>query len=104
MTPAAQPRARRLAEAVLAGIEMTQLRETLKVTQSELTHRLKVTQTAVSRMENRRDIHLSTLRGYIRALGGEVEIHAVFGNRRVRLTRASRRGADPDSSRPNARR
>jgi len=104
MTPAAQRKARRLSEKLLANIEMTQLRETLKVTQSELAQRLKVTQTAVSRMESRTDMHLSTLRSYIRALGGEVEVHAVFGDRTVRLTHAAGRGAETTSSRSGSRR
>jgi DNA-binding transcriptional regulator YiaG len=93
MTAGAQRKARQLASSALTQIEMGQLRETLKVTQSELANKLKVTQTAVSRLESRPDMHLSTLRNYIQALGGEVEILAVFGNRTVRLTHTASRGA-----------
>jgi hypothetical protein len=38
-------------------------------------------------------MHLSTLRNYIQALGGEVEILAVFGKRTVRLTHTTSRRA-----------
>jgi ribosome-binding protein aMBF1 (putative translation factor) len=47
-------------------------RETLKVTQEELADKLRVTQVAVSRLERRSDMHLSTLRQFVRALGGEL--------------------------------
>lgn len=101
MTPAAQRRARRITERLLAEIEMTKLRETLKVTQAELAQRLKVTQTAISRLESRTDMHLSTLRSYIQALGGEVEIRAVFGKLSVRLTHIA---SAPHLPRANGRR
>jgi DNA-binding transcriptional regulator YiaG len=93
MTARAQRKARRFANDALTEIEMSQLREALKVTQSQLANKLKVTQTAVSRLENRPDMHLSTLRNYIQALGGEVEILAVFGKRTVRLTHTTSRRA-----------
>jgi DNA-binding transcriptional regulator YiaG len=93
MTARPQRKARVLANNALTEIEMGQLRETLKVTQSELANKLKVTQTAVSRLERRPDMHLSTLRSYIQALGGEVEILAVFGKRTVRLTHTTSRMA-----------
>ena len=37
----------------------------------------------VSRLEARSEIYLSTLRSYIEALGGRLEITAVFGEERV---------------------
>lgn len=86
MTREDQRKARRLTDRDLAGIEMNQLRQTMKVTQEQLADKLQVTQTAVSRMERRPDMLLSTLREFVRALGGEVEIRAVFGNRVLKLT------------------
>jgi predicted transcriptional regulator len=86
MSPVAQRKACELAERDLAEIEMRVLRETLKVTQEELADKLKVTQVAVSRLERRSDMHLSTLRQFVRALGGELEIRAVFAGRSVKLT------------------
>ncbi len=46
---------------------------------------LKSAQSEISRLEKRDDYRISTLREYVRALGGRVEIIATFGNRRVRL-------------------
>jgi hypothetical protein len=46
---------------------------------------LKITQGQVSLTEQREDHRLSTLRRYVEALGGELEVVANFGDRRVRL-------------------
>jgi len=85
MTAAEQRKARKLAAGDLAVIEMTRLRESRKVTQEQLAGKLRVTQAAVSRLERRTDMHLSTLREFVRALGGEVEIRAVFHDGTVKL-------------------
>jgi predicted transcriptional regulator len=76
------------------------LRETLKVTQEELADKLRVTQVAVSRLERRSDMHLSTLRQFVRALGGELEIRAVFAGRSVKLTHIGTAGVAKHKSRP----
>lgn len=93
MTAVEQRKARKLAEQGLAKIEINQLRETMKMTQTELAQKLKVTQAAISRLEGRSDWHLSTLKDFVHALGGEVEILARFANRTVRLTHSSTRGS-----------
>ena len=51
---------------------------------------LGVTQAKISRIEHEEDLYLSTLRGYIMALGGELEIHAVFPDGKVALIPAER--------------
>jgi hypothetical protein len=47
-----------------------------------------MTQSEVSRLERRPDVRLSTLKRFVEALGGEVEIFATFGDKRVRLRAA----------------
>jgi len=42
-------------------------------------------QPAISRIEHTEDVHLSTLRAYVEALGGRLEIAAVFGDERFPL-------------------
>jgi hypothetical protein len=44
-----------------------------------------MTQSALSRIERREDNPLETLRAYVEALGGEVEVVAVFPEKRVRV-------------------
>jgi hypothetical protein len=45
-----------------------------------------MTQSELSRLESRGDHRISTLRRYVEALGGELEVTALFGGRRVKLT------------------
>jgi hypothetical protein len=47
-----------------------------------------MTQSELSRLESRDDHLTSTLRRYVEALGGTLEISAVFGGRRIKLTDA----------------
>jgi predicted transcriptional regulator len=48
------------------------------MTQEQLANVLGVKQAAVSKMERRTDMYISTLRGIIKAMGGQLEIRAVF--------------------------
>ncbi len=67
--------------------EMTlqELRKALGIEQGELGEILGVKQAAVSRMERRNDILLSTLRKAVEAMGGELIITARFPNAEVCL-------------------
>jgi transcriptional regulator with XRE-family HTH domain/catechol 2,3-dioxygenase-like lactoylglutathione lyase family enzyme len=56
-------------------VVLRELRALLGVTQEQLAERLGVQQAAVSRLERREDITLSSLRRYVAALGGELEIN-----------------------------
>jgi len=53
------------------------------MTQVQLAETLGISQGNVSRLETRSDVYLSTLRSYVEALGGHLEIAAVFGDERV---------------------
>jgi helix-turn-helix protein len=55
-----------------------ELRKARRLTQSQLSVSLGVTQAQVSRIENQTDVYLSTLSGYLHAVGGELEIVGVF--------------------------
>ncbi|MEE9318815.1 MAG: helix-turn-helix transcriptional regulator [Granulosicoccus sp.] len=65
-------------ELIAEELTLRQLREALNLTQSVIAERLDIGQHSVSRMENRGDIKLSTLRAYIEALGGQLNITATF--------------------------
>lgn len=67
-------------------LTLRELREGLDVTQAELADAAEMTQSEMSRLEARADHRISTLRRYVEALGGEIEITAVIGGRRVKLT------------------
>jgi DNA-binding Xre family transcriptional regulator len=65
------------------ALALAELRNSRNVTQIQLAAQLGITQGNVSRLEARSEIYLSTLRSYIEALGGRLEITAVFGDERV---------------------
>jgi predicted transcriptional regulator len=58
------------------------------LTQTEVSRTASMTQSELSRLESRNDHLTSTLRRYVEALGGELEVTAVFGSRRVKITDA----------------
>ncbi len=85
-----QTRARVQARVVAALEERTlkALRQDLALTQAEVGQVAAMTQSELSRLEGREDHLTSTLRRYVEALGGQLEITAVFGKRRIKLTDA----------------
>jgi tellurite resistance protein len=64
------------------------LRQDLALTQTQVSAAAAMTQSELSRLEAREDHLTSTLRRYVEAMGGELEITAVFGKRRFKLTDA----------------
>lgn len=64
--------------ALLAAMDLSELRNARRFTQEELAERLQVAQPNVSRLERRRDVLVSTLREVVAALGGELHLVAVF--------------------------
>ena len=77
---------RRAAEIDLEIRAIEQLRRMMRQSQARLAQRLGVRQDSVSRLERRSDMLISTLRGYVRALGGELAIVARLpGHPPVRL-------------------
>lgn len=54
------------------------LRDRRRLTQVQMAQLLKISQGAVSKVERRTDMFVSTLRNYVRAIGGDLEIRAVF--------------------------
>src|SRR5271165_2952347 len=75
----------RESEWMLLEMDLRELRLAAGKTQKQLAAALEQAQGEISRLEQRKDFHLSTLRRFVAALGGELEISANFGNRRVRL-------------------
>ncbi|MHB1529362.1 MAG: XRE family transcriptional regulator [Acidiferrobacteraceae bacterium] len=85
MSPAAQARARARAGALLAQLPLFELRQARQLSQEQLAKTLHVKQASISKLERRTDMYLSTLRGYIEAMGGELEIVAHFPDGAVRI-------------------
>jgi len=70
--------ARRETQAILAALELNELRKAHKLTQEQLAERLGIRQSNVSKLERRADMHVSTLRDVVEAMGGELRVTACF--------------------------
>ena len=62
---------------------LQEIRKSSSVTQEDMAKLLGIKQENVSRMERREDMRLSTLREYIEALGGKVQINAIFPDNNI---------------------
>jgi DNA-binding transcriptional regulator YiaG len=71
----------RAADLLAEEMTLQQLRKALKLTQVRLAKKLGTTQDGVSRLENRSDLLLSTLRKHIEAMGGSLSLVAQFPDR-----------------------
>jgi len=78
MSSESRERSRLLAAKYRAEMPLDELREAREMTQVHLARILKVNQAAVSKMERRTDMYISTLQDFIRAMGGELKITARF--------------------------
>jgi len=77
---------RRAAELIAEEYTLRDLRKAQQFTQEEVAQRLRGRQVYVSRLERRADMKLSTLREYVRALGGDLQLMVTFpGDIPVRL-------------------
>jgi DNA-binding XRE family transcriptional regulator len=70
----------------LASMPLEEVRKARQMTQAKLADALGVNQGEVSKIEHRTDLYLSTLADYVEALGGKLEIRAVFPDREMRIT------------------
>ena len=76
------------------SMALEELRDALRMTQQELGKALNVDQSAVSKLEHRTDMYVSTLRRCIAAMGGELEIRANFPEGSVRISQFERIATD----------
>lgn len=85
MSPDAQARAAAHTEAMLVEMGLQELRKSRQMTQVELANVLNIEQAAVSKTESRPDMYVSTLREYIRAMGGDLQLVAKFPDAEIKL-------------------
>jgi len=84
---AAMPAARRQAiqrgarKLIQEELTLRELRKARQLTQVEIARELHTSQDAISRIESRADLMLSTLRKYVEAAGGELQLTAHFPGR-----------------------
>ena len=83
MPQARQQRIEKRFQDSLASMPLDELRKLREMTQLQLGEVLGVHQSEVSKIEHRSDICVSTLIEYVEALGGRLEIRAVFPDRQM---------------------
>ena len=71
----------RAAELVAEEMTLRDLRKARALTQAKMADLLQIRQDNVSRIERRTDLMLSTLRGYLEAMGGELNLIVEFKDR-----------------------
>jgi DNA-binding XRE family transcriptional regulator len=86
MSPESRARSEATAARLIQEMALDELRAARALTQEHLSTILGVRQSAISKLERRADMYVSTLRHFIEAMGGQLEIRAVFPEGDVRIT------------------
>ena len=77
-SPEVRAQLKREAQAELQRIGFDKLRQARQQTQIAVAEKLRVGQGSVSRIEKQSDFLLSTLKEYVGALGGQLELRVIF--------------------------
>ena len=83
MDPERQERIRKRTEEMMAELPLQELRQARALSQQELAEVLGLNQATISKLERRTDMYLSSLRRFVEAMGGELEISARFPEGKV---------------------
>lgn len=83
MSPEAQAASAVEYQRLVEEMSLYELRKARALTQAKVAEELEMGQGDVSKLERRADMYVSTLAGYLHAVGAELEIRAVFPDGRV---------------------
>ncbi len=90
MSPAARVASEAEHRRLVEEMSLHQLRKARELTQTKIAEELHMGQGDVSKLERRADMYVSTLAGYLQAVGADLEIRAVFPDgRTVKITQFS---------------
>jgi DNA-binding Xre family transcriptional regulator len=102
MSPERRDTNRAAAQQMMVEMPLEELRSARNVTQTHLASLLQITQASVSKMEKRTDMYVSTLRSFVQAMGGELEIRAIFPEGIVKIDQFSALAPSEKHSSQNA--
>jgi len=85
MSPERLKRIEGMADDLRVEMDLAQIRSAMNLSQATLAEALHVEQPAIAKLERRTDMYVSTLRRFIEAMGGELELTARFQDRIVRI-------------------
>ncbi len=94
----------RAAQLIAEEMTLREIRKAHKLTQQKIAKSLRIGQEGVSKIEKRSDLLISTLRGYVEAMGGQLSLVAEFpGREPVVLSGIGEEAPDPKPRRKHAR-
>ncbi len=94
----------RAARLIAEEMTLREIRKARKLTQQKIAKSLRIGQEGVSKIEKRSDLLISTLRGYVEAMGGQLSLVAEFpGREPVVLSGIGGQVPDPKPRRKHAR-
>jgi hypothetical protein len=85
LSPEAQAKTEAEAQRLGEEMDLAEVRRALKLSQEEIGQTLQIKQGSVAKIEKRTDMYVSTLRRFIEAMGGELEIVARFPDHAVKI-------------------
>src|SRR5260221_5951845 len=85
MSQPAQKTAATKTQQMLKEMPLQELRQAHQMSQERMAELLHTKQANVSRIERRTDMYISTLRSYIEAMGGQLDIVARFPNGEIHI-------------------
>ena len=97
-TPERRERIDEMKRELVAEMPLHELRLARAMTQRDLARTLNVNQPAVSKLEQRADVYVSSLRSHVEAVGGKLRIVAEFPEGEVAITNFSELGEGEEAS------
>jgi transcriptional regulator with XRE-family HTH domain len=85
LSPESEARIKSRVQEEIGRLPLAEMRKARSMTQEQLAESLHVNQAAISKLEQRSDMYLRTLRSYVEAMGGHLDIRAVFPNGEIVL-------------------
>lgn len=99
MTPAARAKAQQMAAKIIAEMPLLQLRQARAFTQMTMAELMKTNQSQVSKIEHQADMYISTVRSYVEALGGRLDVIAHMPEGDIRISGFSKLALEPPTER-----
>jgi transcriptional regulator with XRE-family HTH domain len=85
MSPQARARGEARYQELLKEMPLQELRHARELTQAQIAESMNMTQAAVSKLERNTDMYISTLKRFVEAMGGELDIRAVFPEGQIKI-------------------
>jgi DNA-binding XRE family transcriptional regulator len=95
MSPAARARSDARYRQLLQEMPLDELRHARHLTQMQLAGSMHITQATVSKIERNTDMYISTLKHFVEAMGGELDIRAIFPDGEVKISQFKELSAPP---------